>query len=105
MPQDYIPWKNIEVGKEYQFEDKYWIQALRVLVLEKEIQQDGEYYRYKIRVIEPLYECEAGYEDWFGKRVVDPGRYLGSGMKFREIGAGFDYITPGTRSLLEDTDG
>jgi hypothetical protein len=99
-PEDFIPWNEVEEGSEYQFEDKYWLQAKRVRVLKKEIKQNGEYIRYQLEILEPYYHCNKGDVGWFAKRIVDPGRYLGAGMKFRKIGSGFCYMTPGDQGIV-----
>jgi len=59
----------------------------------KEVTRDGDYhdvYRYKIKILKPKYNCEAGQTFWVGKSI--PESYLSNKMKFKHIGSGFDYI-------------
>lgn len=60
-----IKWTEIEIGKEYLYEETYVFQG-RVKVVAKSI--DGDYIEYKVRVVSSD-DAEAGEEFWTGKNM------------------------------------
>jgi hypothetical protein len=101
-----LDWESIEVGKQYQLEEGPYFQA-EVEVIGKKISTShvGFYVEYRVKVTRPVYMCKEGMIANFGKCVDPSVSYLTNNIKFKEIGSGFDYLTPGytMEDLMKET--
>ncbi|MFW6377525.1 MAG: hypothetical protein ACOCZ5_02655 [bacterium] len=96
MNHQKLDWKDIEIGDELQFEEKYYFQAY-VTIVDKKIINDkyhDDYYEYELKIDKIIHQTGDMYKegDTFtvGKSLSE-GLYLTSGMKFKERGSFFDY--------------
>jgi len=83
-----LNWLDLEIGKEYKYEEKYELQAI-VLILEKEILND--YINIKMKVLNNVYDCEEKIMS-VGKTLDEKYSYLMSGCKFKNLNDEFDYF-------------
>jgi hypothetical protein len=89
---DEIAWDKIEVGQQYMYEEKYYLQA-EVTVLEDTSPAGDENYKsFKLRVNKAYIGCKDGEILNVGRIIRGEGLYLVSGMKFKPIGSSFDYV-------------
>lgn len=92
MYHDKINPRDIKVGEQYQYEEKYHFAAV-VTVLENLSEEDsknGNWYEYKIRVDEVIFgSVQVGYEFTCGMRV---GFEHYAGWKMKSIGSPTDYV-------------
>jgi hypothetical protein len=91
---DEIDWRNVEIGKQYMLEDKYYFQA-EVTILKQILHpEQPDYVEYEFRVDKAYTGCKDGDVTNFARIVEGQGMYLVSGMKFKPLGNMFDYCTP-----------
>jgi hypothetical protein len=88
-----LDWKSIEIGKKYNYEEGYHLQA-EVEVLDKN-HGDNDYIEYKLKIIKSVWGCDEGIVITVGKSVDPKFEYLSSNMKFKKLGSDYDYVTPG----------
>ena len=100
-----ITWQDIEVGKQYRYEEKCWIQ-LEVTVLQKTINEENPFYiSYEMR-IDKIYtstidNLKVGDIVEYGRIYDGPGLYACQDMQFRPLDAYFSYVTS-TYNPLKD---
>ena len=101
-----LNWTDLEIGKEYQYEEGWYLQLPRVKVLnvlieeryDKSNEWENTYVTVTMEVLEKGY-CEGeqiNIGDILTYSRVDKGKgsYLGNKMLFKPIGNLFDYQTP-----------
>lgn len=93
-----IKWTDIKVGQQYQYEEKYELQAIVTVVQDT---SDDDMIRYALRLDEYVngtckMPCGIGETFSVGK-TKNPkytNCYLVSNMKFKDVGDIFDYVFP-----------
>lgn len=88
-----IDWREVEIGQEYLFEEKYYFQAKVKLVNRYFSETYPEFLIVDVEVIEPFTGCEKGKTYSFGKNVTEKYSYLTQDMKFLSLNSKFTYIT------------
>lgn len=86
-----ISWEDVEVGKQYKFEEGHLLQA-EVTILSKNI--DDDYISFNVCIDKAIYGCHLG-ETTFGKTTKKEYSYLVSNMKFLSLDGWFSYETVG----------
>lgn len=98
-----IKWDEVEVGKQYRYEEKYDCQAEVTVVSKTVAYTDSSLYvQYELKVDKAYQGCSDGDTLSCGKSMDKRYSYLSAGQQFKTLDSWFSYMTPGYNPLLKE---
>ena len=90
MIPNIIPWDQVEIGKEYLYEENYFFQG-RVKILERLPERNHGYVEYKVKIVDGNPAKYNGEEWTLGKTIEKKYAAYTNDMNFLSLDSAFSY--------------